>query len=63
MDSNDPNKFTVFKHWHSDDRANAANFNRFDHPGMTFGIGLCRCQVGYVNSALRSHGHVKPSSL
>ena len=59
MDRNDPNKFIVFKHWHSDDRADAADFNRFDHSGMTLGIGLRRCEVGYLNRPLGSRNSLK----
>ena len=59
MDGDHSNKIVIFEHRHGDNRADATNLDRFHHSGMTFGVGSCRCEVGYVNGALCSHDHVK----
>ena len=62
VNSDYSNKIIVFEHWHSDDRANSGNLDRLDHSGMALGIGLCGCEVIYVNSALCFHNQLKPTT-
>ena len=52
IDDDHSNQFIVLEHRHSDKGPDPAEFDGFDDRRMAFGIRLCRCQVGDVDSPL-----------
>src|SRR5215469_16400726 len=52
IDDDHSNQFIVLEHRHSDKGPDPTEFDGFDDRRVAFGIRLCRCQVGDVDSPL-----------